>query len=197
MMHSFKRPFLTLLFSMALAAFLPLLLNNLFYIRFRDTILLQQKALTEEALRLSVQQIDGTLLELTTLSMRLDDELQDVSIPDQSGLDSSRRMELFDLSSRLRQELKSGSEYLSAIYLYSALSETAVPFDQPVSTGSGIVKSLIVGSTKIHSDIRRKNLDRHTVYRFFGEKSKGSFFWCHLVVFVHKTGPPLYIKPEI
>ena len=126
MMHSFKRPFLTLLFSMALAAFLPLLLNNLFYIRFRDTILLQQKALTEEALRLSVQQIDGTLLELTTLSMRLDDELQDVSIPDQSGLDSSRRMELFDLSSRLRQELKSGSEYLSAIYLYSALSETAV-----------------------------------------------------------------------
>ena len=66
-----RRPFTALLVSMALAAFLPLLLNNLFYIRFRNTVLEQQKSLTEESLKFSVQQIDRTLIELTTLSMKL------------------------------------------------------------------------------------------------------------------------------
>ena len=126
MKHFSKRPFLALLVSMTLVAFLPLLLNNVFYIRFRNTVLEQQKSLAEESLRFSVQQIDRTLLELTTLAMRLDDEMWNLTIPTEEALNSVQRMELFDVSSRLRQELESGSEYLFALYLYSNDSNYAI-----------------------------------------------------------------------
>ena len=76
-----RKPFAALLISMALVAFLPLLLNNLFYSRFRNTVQDQQESLTEESLRFSVQQIDRTLLELTATGMQLSNQYQRLDIP--------------------------------------------------------------------------------------------------------------------
>ena len=121
-----RRPFTALLVSMALVAFLPLLLNNLFYVRFRNTVLEQQKSLTEESLKFSVQKIDRTLLELTTLSMKLGDGLKSAAIPREEEMDASSRMDLFSLSVILRKEMEAGSEYVSSLYLYSAEAQRAV-----------------------------------------------------------------------
>ena len=121
-----RRPFTALLVSMALVAFLPLLLNNLFYVRFRNTVLEQQKSLAGESLRFSVQQIDRTLLELTTLSMKLGDGLKSAAIPREEEMDASSRMDLFSLSVILRKEMEAGSEYVSSLYLYSAEAQRAV-----------------------------------------------------------------------
>ena len=124
-----RRPFTALLVSMALVAFLPLLLNNLFYIRFRSTVLEQQKSLAEESLRFSVQQIDRTLLELTTLSMELGDELERVEVPPEKEMDAASRMRLLDVSKSLRGAVEKSSEYVSALYLYSSGSGRAVGSD--------------------------------------------------------------------
>ena len=121
-----RRPFTSLLISMVLVAFLPLLLNNLSYIRLQNTVLEQQKSLTRESLKFSVQQIDRTLLELTNMSMELGDELRGASIPAADEMDASSRMELFDLSAALRKKMQAGSEYVSSLYLYSSESQRAV-----------------------------------------------------------------------
>ena len=121
-----RRPFTALLVSMALVAFLPLLLNNLFYIRFRNTVLEQQKSLTEESLKFSVQQIDRTLMELTTLSLKLGEDLKNTDIPPIDKMDAPSRMELNGVSKLLSKEVEAGSEYIDSLYLYSAKSRRAV-----------------------------------------------------------------------
>lgn len=121
-----RKPFTALLVSMALAAFLPLLLNNLFYIRFRNTVLEQQKSLTEESLKFSVQQIDRTLIELTTLSMKLGENLKNTDIPPSDKMDAPSRLELNGVSNLLHKEMEVGSKYIDSLYLYSAKSRRAV-----------------------------------------------------------------------
>lgn len=121
-----RKPFAALLVSMALVAFLPLLLNNLFYIRFRNTVLEQQKSLTGASLKFSVQQIDRTLLELTTLGMELSDELKNISVPPAKEMDASSRMKLYNVAKSLQKEMQTGSEYIGTLYLYSAGSQRAV-----------------------------------------------------------------------
>lgn len=115
-----RRPFTALLVSMALVAFLPLLLNNLFYVRFRNTVLEQQKSLTEESLKFSVQKIDHTLLVLTTSGMQLSEELQRLVIPSEEDMTNVNRMELWEVRNRFTEELGVSSEYINSIYLFSA-----------------------------------------------------------------------------
>lgn len=121
-----RKPFAALLISMALVAFLPLLLNNLFYIRFRNTVQDQQESLTEESLRFSVQQIDRTLLELTATGMQLSNQYQRLDIPAEKDMTSASRMELWEVRYQLKKEISIGSEYVSAIYLYSSDSGRAI-----------------------------------------------------------------------
>ena len=121
-----RKPFAALLVSMALVAFLPLLLNNLFYIRFRSTVLEQQETLTEESLKFSVQQIDRTLLDLSATEMQLSDSFERLSIPAEGAMTPADRMDLWEIRQQLRKEISIGSEYVSAIYLYSAESGQAV-----------------------------------------------------------------------
>ena len=121
-----RKPFAALLISMALVAFLPLLLNNLFYIRFRNTVQDQQESPTEESLRFSVQQIDRTLLELTATGMQLSNQYQRLDIPAEKDMTSASRMELWEVRYQLKKEISIGSEYVSAIYLYSSDSGRAI-----------------------------------------------------------------------
>ena len=92
-----RKPFAALLVSMALVAFLPLLLNNLFYIRFRSTVLEQQETLTEESLKFSVQQIDRTLLDLSATEMQLSDSFERLSIPAEGAMTPADRMDLWEI----------------------------------------------------------------------------------------------------
>ena len=121
-----RKPFAALLVSMALVAFLPLLLNNLFYIRFRSTVLEQQETLTEESLKFSVQQIDRTLLDLSATEMQLSDSFERLSIPAEGAMTPADRMDLWEIRQQLRKEISIGSEYVSAIYLYSSDSGRAI-----------------------------------------------------------------------
>lgn len=124
-----KKPFVALLLSMVLVAVLPLLLNSLFYVRFQNTVLEQQEALTEESLRLSVQEIDETLLELTTLGIKLEDELRGVEIPLKDKMDAAARLRLAELSKSLHRSAGSGSKYIERLYVYSAEAHRAVETD--------------------------------------------------------------------
>ena len=160
-----RKPFAALLVSMALVAFLPLLLNNLFYIRFRSTVLEQQETLTEESLKFSVQQIDRTLLDLSATEMQLSDSFERLSIPAEGAMTPADRMDLWEIRQQLRKEISIGSEYVSAIYLYSAESGQAV-------ANTGIYSEDVL----YRSLYKRRNVSRDAVTLLHNTYSHGRLF---------------------
>ena len=160
-----RKPFAALLVSMALVAFLPLLLNNLFYIRFRSTVLEQQETLTEESLKFSVQQIDRTLLDLSATEMQLSDSFERLSIPAEGAMTPADRMDLWEIRQQLRKEISIGSEYVSAIYLYSAESGQAV-------ANTGIYSEDVL----YRSLYKRRNVSRDAVTLLHSTYSHGRLF---------------------
>ncbi len=136
-----RRPFLALLVSMVLVSALPLLLNNLFYIRFRSTVQDQEEALAEESLRFSVQQIDRVLLELSTTEMQIESRTDGLTIPAEGMMTASDRMDLWEVRQELARELTYGSEYVASIYLYYPSRDFSVS-DSAVSTGDMLYRNL-------------------------------------------------------
>lgn len=121
-----KKPFLTLLISMMIVALVPLSVTHFYYNLHQKTVAEQQRMIVEESLRLNVQQIDRTLIEIIESAMSLDNELVNVNVPPENMLNGRKRLEIHDISQLLMKEIRRGSYYVSGIYLYSTKSEFAI-----------------------------------------------------------------------
>ncbi len=136
MKWGFRKPFGTLLVSMLLVVILPLLLNSMFYLRFRSAMLEQQAAVAEEAMRFHIQQVDSLQKDLIMFSTRLEAELRRASVPSEQEMDNAGRLAVYELSDTLNREKKSLA-HVNSVYLYFQGSESAVG-DNGLSRGNMI-----------------------------------------------------------
>lgn len=118
MKPGFKRPFITLLISMMLVGFLPLLLNNLFYLRFRNTVMEQQTDLAEASMQFILQRVDSVQQSLIAVSTEMEAELREVPAISEENIDNEIRMEIYYLRATLGQKITKSLDSVYSIYLF-------------------------------------------------------------------------------